>query len=71
VNLLGDNMDTIKKITETLIDARKEVGLEINVEKTNCTLYYFRQATRSSETFVYNKSARRHVLEDGILQIKI
>jgi hypothetical protein len=34
VNLLGDNLDAIKKNTETLIDASKEVGLEINVEKT-------------------------------------
>jgi hypothetical protein len=33
VNLLGDNIDTIKKNTETLIDSTKEVGLEINVEK--------------------------------------
>jgi hypothetical protein len=33
VNLLGDNMDTIKKNTEILIDADKEVDLEINVEK--------------------------------------
>jgi hypothetical protein len=35
VNLLGgDNIDIIKKNTETLIDASKEVGLEINTEKT-------------------------------------
>jgi hypothetical protein len=38
VNLLGDNIDTIKKNSETLIDASKEVGLEINVEKTKCML---------------------------------
>jgi hypothetical protein len=38
VNLLGDNIDTIKKNTETLIDASKEVGLEINVESTKCML---------------------------------
>jgi hypothetical protein len=34
VNLLGDNTDTIKKNTETLTDASKEVGLQINVKKT-------------------------------------
>jgi hypothetical protein len=34
VNLLGDNIDPIKKNTETLIDASKAVGLEINIEKT-------------------------------------
>jgi hypothetical protein len=33
VNLLGDNVDTINKNTGTLIDASKEVGLEINIEK--------------------------------------
>jgi hypothetical protein len=34
VILLGDNMDTIKENTYILIDAGKEVGLEMNVEKT-------------------------------------
>jgi hypothetical protein len=38
VNLLGDNIDTIKKKTETLIDASEEVGLEINVEKAKYML---------------------------------
>jgi hypothetical protein len=38
VNLLGDNIDTIMKNTETIIDASKEIGLEINVEKTKCML---------------------------------
>jgi hypothetical protein len=38
VNLLGDSIETKKKNTETLIDASKEVRLEINVEKTKYML---------------------------------
>jgi hypothetical protein len=38
VNLLGDNIDTIKKNTEALIGYSKEVGLEVNAEKTKYTL---------------------------------
>jgi hypothetical protein len=38
VNLLGDNIDTIKENTESLIDVSKEIGLEINVEKTKYML---------------------------------
>jgi hypothetical protein len=34
VNLLGDNTEIIKKNTETSIKASKEVGLEVNVERT-------------------------------------
>jgi hypothetical protein len=38
VNLLGDNIDTIEKNTDTVIDANKEVGLEINAEETKYML---------------------------------
>jgi hypothetical protein len=38
VNLLGGNIDTIKKNTQTLFDASKEVGLEVNAEKTKYML---------------------------------
>jgi hypothetical protein len=38
LNLLGDNIDIINKNTETLTDASKEVGLEVNVEKTKYML---------------------------------
>jgi hypothetical protein len=38
VDLLGDNIDTKNKNTETLINASKEVGLEVNAEKTKYML---------------------------------
>jgi hypothetical protein len=34
VNLLGDNIETINKNVETLINASNEVDLEENIEKT-------------------------------------
>jgi hypothetical protein len=43
VNLLGDSIDTISGNTETLIDATKEVGLEINVEITKYMLLSLHQ----------------------------
>jgi biotin operon repressor len=38
VNLLGDNIDTTKKNTETVIDASKEAGLEVNTVKAKYIL---------------------------------
>jgi hypothetical protein len=41
VNLLGDNIDTIKRNTQTSVDASKEVGLKVEVEKTKFMLMNF------------------------------
>jgi ribosomal protein S2 len=38
VNLQGDDIDIIQKNTETLTEASKEVGLEVNTEKTKYML---------------------------------
>jgi hypothetical protein len=37
-HILGGNMDTIQKNTEALLDTSKEVGLEVNLEKTKYML---------------------------------
>jgi hypothetical protein len=34
INVMGENIDTTQKSTNTLLDASKEVGLEVNQEKT-------------------------------------
>jgi hypothetical protein len=41
LNLLEDNIDTIKKNKDVLIDASKKVGLEVNEEKTKYMLIYY------------------------------
>jgi hypothetical protein len=59
VNLQGDNINITKKSIDTLIDASKEVGLEVNTEKTKYMLlsrhqnagqnHYIKIANRSFE----------------------
>jgi hypothetical protein len=57
VNLLRDNIDTIKKNMETLIDASKEVGLEINVEKTKYMLLSCQQNVgQNQDSKIANRS---------------
>jgi hypothetical protein len=48
VNLLGDNIDTIKENTDTLIDASKEVGLKLNAQKIKYMLPSHNQNARQN-----------------------
>jgi hypothetical protein len=38
VNILGDDLYIINRKTENVIDAGKEIGLEVNMEKTKYML---------------------------------
>jgi hypothetical protein len=56
VNLLGDNIDTIKKNTETLTDTSKEV-VEVHAEKTKCMLLSCHQnAEQNHDIKITNRS---------------
>jgi hypothetical protein len=57
VNLLVDNIDAIKKNTESLIDASKEDDLEINVEKTKYMLLSHHQNVgKNRDIIIANRS---------------
>jgi hypothetical protein len=57
MNTLGDNIDTINKNTETVIDASKEIGLEVNIEKTKYMLLSRHQnAGQNWDIKIANKS---------------
>jgi hypothetical protein len=68
LSLLRDNINAIKKKTEAVIDASKEVGLEVNTEKTKYMLisnhqnvgqyHNIKRSNRSFENVAHFKSPR-------------
>jgi hypothetical protein len=57
VYLLGDNIDTITKSAETIIDASKEDGLKVNEEKTEYMLVSRHQnAAQNHDIKIGNRS---------------
>jgi hypothetical protein len=49
MNPLGDNIDTVKKNTKTLIDASKEVGTEVSADKTKYMLTHRQNAGQNDD----------------------
>ena len=48
VNMLGENLQTFRKNTEILLKASKDIGLEVNYEKTNDHISPTKCSTKSN-----------------------
>jgi hypothetical protein len=53
---LGDNIDILQKNTEALLDASKEVGLEVNSEKTMYIVMLHKKAGQKHSMKITNRS---------------
>jgi hypothetical protein len=70
VNLLGDSVNTKKESSETLLEASRDIGLEINAEKTKYTIMSrYPNSGQNQNIRIANESfenvATFHILGDG------
>jgi hypothetical protein len=75
VNIVGENIDTIQRKTKALLDANKEVGLEVNPEKTKYMLVSRCQKTGQGQSIKIGnrsfESVAKFKYREQYLQIKI
>jgi hypothetical protein len=66
VNLLGENINITKKNTEAVFDGSKEIGLEVNSEKTK---YMFMSRHQTAGQSNYIRVANKSCEKSGKVQV--
>jgi hypothetical protein len=56
VNLVGDSVNTMKEKSETLLEASREIGLEISAEKTKCVIMSHPNSGQNQNIRIDNES---------------
>jgi len=63
INILGRSIHIIKENTEALVGASKEIGLEVNADKTKCKVMSGDQNAGRSQSIKIDKSSFERVEE--------